>query len=226
MKLFETSKGLKKKLTEAAKDVELPNSNLYLLGLSRDTNGNSTIKYFFPNQRAFSVQVYGETLKKSQDILKGVDKLDKLKDKDLEVIEKEITDYIKKFGSSQQKSSLKTYGKLNEADDSDKISKKYQALMKKEDDAFGEWQVEINSIGISWVFLKVRKLNMEKMSIFQDYLKEEDANKKAALKTKFENLEREAAGILADSADKRAKIDKKYESIISGISAEQNRLMK
>ena len=42
-----------------AKDISLPNSNLYLTGFGLDTNGNSVVRLTFPNQRGFSIQTNG-----------------------------------------------------------------------------------------------------------------------------------------------------------------------
>lgn len=38
-----------------AKDISLPNSNLYLKGFGKDINGNAIVKLTFPNQRGFSL---------------------------------------------------------------------------------------------------------------------------------------------------------------------------
>jgi hypothetical protein len=37
-------------------DIALQNSNLYLIGFGRDTNGNTIVKLSFPNSRGFSIQ--------------------------------------------------------------------------------------------------------------------------------------------------------------------------
>jgi hypothetical protein len=40
-------------------DIALQNSNLYLIGFGRDTNGNKIVKLSFPNTRGFSIQTLG-----------------------------------------------------------------------------------------------------------------------------------------------------------------------
>jgi len=87
-------------------DIALQNSNLYLIGFGRDTNGNKIVKLSFPNTRGFSIQTLGN-LKETHRIT--TKKIDSLTVKDLKNIEKESVSYIKKFGSTAQKSKLKTY---------------------------------------------------------------------------------------------------------------------
>ena len=91
-----------------AKGGELPfeNSNLYLNGFGMDTNGNSVVKVSFPNQRAFSIQTNG-VLKETHNLYtKNVDELSNSQKK---IIEKEVVEYVKEFGSDEQKRRLKTY---------------------------------------------------------------------------------------------------------------------
>lgn len=207
MKLFETSKGLKSKLTEAQKDIKLPNSNLYLLGQDRDTNGNSTIRYFFPNQRAFSLQVNGQTLNASLKILGSYDKLDKIPPKDLETIEKEAVDYIKKFGSSQQKSSLKTYGKLKEsASESDVLKEKYDKIQKQINSEL-EWQEkELDKLSND-TQSKVRKIEFDRQSVFSDFTKNiGNPDKQELLYSKYEYLGKDIDKAYSTQHDKAQKI--------------------
>lgn len=114
MKLFEARKTIK--LLEAVKGVELPKSNIWVQGASRDTNGNKTVVFNFVNDRAFSIQVYGNSMKKSLDLIQGVKKVEDLKDSDLKIIRDEVADYIKKYGSSAQKSKMKLYEAGNNPD--------------------------------------------------------------------------------------------------------------
>lgn len=89
-------------------EVELPNSNLYLVGKGRDVNGNRVVKIKYPNSRVFSIQSLGN-LPNTHRILSGVDKASEVTDKELALIEKEVSGYIKEFGSKKQKEGLRTY---------------------------------------------------------------------------------------------------------------------
>ena len=100
-------KSKKKKLTEG--EASLPTSNLFLLGSDRDVNGNRIVKLTYPNQRAFSIQIDDGFMKNTADILRGNPKPESLGEKALEKIEKEMVQYIQKFGSARQKDQLKTY---------------------------------------------------------------------------------------------------------------------
>lgn len=96
-----------------AKNVSLPNSNLYLTGFGRDLNGNRIVKLKFPNARGFSIQTNMGVLKKTHYISKGLPKkgIEGLTDKQLREIEKECVAYIKSYGSKLQKTKLRTYSK-------------------------------------------------------------------------------------------------------------------
>lgn len=91
--------------------INLPKTNLYLEGSGYDINGNRVIKLSFPNSRGFSIQM-GSGLPKSYSILRGLkthkDMLTVDK-KDLIVISKEVSGYIKKYGSDTQKKKLKIF---------------------------------------------------------------------------------------------------------------------
>ena len=91
-----------------AKGGELPfeNSNLYLNGFGMDTNGNSVVKVSFPNQRAFSIQTNG-VLKETNNLY--TKNINDLSDAQKHTIEKEVVEYVKEFGSDEQKKRLKTY---------------------------------------------------------------------------------------------------------------------
>ena len=91
------------------KEVGFENSNLYLYGFGKDSNGNSIVKIGFPNQRAFSIQTNG-VLKFTHD--KRGYSLNELTKNDIEKIEKEVVEYVKEYGSKEQKSKLKTYSKF------------------------------------------------------------------------------------------------------------------
>ncbi len=106
------SKRVQKLLSEKANDksIELPNSNLHLLGSGIDTNGNSIIKLSFPNTKGFPIQT-NQNLPKTNNLIRGkkIKELQQLSEDELTIIEKEVVKYIKEFGSKLQKSTLKTY---------------------------------------------------------------------------------------------------------------------
>ena len=101
-------------------NVETSVSNLYLKGVGNDKNGNWRIVVGFPNDRGFSIQTNG-VLKNTNNITRKNEKLDKLSDNELKIIGKEVTDYVKKYGSSNVKNRLKIYGES-------KMSKKKKKL--------------------------------------------------------------------------------------------------
>ena len=103
----------------ANNSVELPNSNLWLIGGGIDMNGNRVVKLSFPNSRSFSIQTGNGRLFETEKLLRGDVKPDLLTDENLETIEMEIIAYIQQFGSRFQKSELKVYKPKNE-------SKKYE----------------------------------------------------------------------------------------------------
>lgn len=83
-------------------------SNLFLKGMGLDKNGNMTIKVGFPNDKATAIQTNG-TLPKTNALLQKIDKLEDLNEKELKIIGREVTDYIKSYGSKNMKSRLKVY---------------------------------------------------------------------------------------------------------------------
>ena len=91
------------KAYEYAKGGVIPfsSSNLYFNGFGKDTNGNSIVKVSFPNSRAFSIQTNGD-LPKTHSLKQQYSKIENLSEKDLKVVEKEVNDYVKEFGSDSQ----------------------------------------------------------------------------------------------------------------------------
>jgi len=87
-------------------EIELPNSNLSVVGAGHDVNGNAVVRFQFPNQRAFSVQVYGDMF---NDAYSELIRTRQLSSHNLQILEREIIDYIREFGSKQQQSSLRVY---------------------------------------------------------------------------------------------------------------------
>jgi hypothetical protein len=87
-------------------EISFDNSNLYLNGFGMDSNGNSVVKVSFPNQRAFSIQTNG-VLKETNNLY--TKNIKELTEAQIKTIEKEVVDYVKQFGSKEQKQRLKTY---------------------------------------------------------------------------------------------------------------------
>jgi hypothetical protein len=87
-------------------EISFENSNLYLYGWGKDSNGNSIVKVGFPNQRAFSIQTNG-VLNFTHD--KRGYKVNELDSNEIAKIESEVVDYVKNYGSKDQKSKLKMY---------------------------------------------------------------------------------------------------------------------
>jgi hypothetical protein len=90
--------------------IPFSTSNLYFNGFGKDSNGNSVIKVSFPNSRAFSIQTNGD-LPKTHSLKQEFSKIDNLSEKDLKIVEKEVNDYVKEFGSDSQIKKLNTYAK-------------------------------------------------------------------------------------------------------------------
>lgn len=91
------------------KEIELPGCNLYLKGFAFDSNGNKVVKLTFPNGPAFSLQTNkGEDLYvTNRQSIKG--NLSEISEADIATIAKEVSAYVKKYGSNTQKSKLKIY---------------------------------------------------------------------------------------------------------------------
>ena len=90
--------------------IPFSTSNLYLNGFRKDSNGNSVVKVSFPNSRAFSIQTNGN-LPKTHSLKQQNLKIENLSKKDLKIVEKEVNDYVKEFGSDSQIKKLNTYAK-------------------------------------------------------------------------------------------------------------------
>ena len=99
-----------KKVTAAIMAIDLPGTNLTFYGTGLDTNGNKVAKLGFPNQPKFSIQTNGN-MPKTHSMLIGYTgtPIDNLK-----IIKKEAVDYIKNYGSAQQKASLKEYSEVSD----------------------------------------------------------------------------------------------------------------
>lgn len=95
-------------LLEMTKGVNLeqPHSNLYIKGWGVDKNGNSRIVIGFPNDTGFPIQTNGN-LPKTHRIV-GVSHKG-LSDDSLDIIGREITDYVTAHGSPKVKAKLKIY---------------------------------------------------------------------------------------------------------------------
>lgn len=92
------------------KFVDLPKTNLMLLGFGMDANGNRIVKLGYPNKRGFSIQTNG-ALKNTDYISDRVPKkrIEALTQAQLKQIKDECVDYIQKYGSKLQKKTLKVY---------------------------------------------------------------------------------------------------------------------
>lgn len=90
------------------KELSFPNSNLYLVGMGKDANGNSVIKLKYPNSRAFSIQLVGTDLHalfRGKRSITGDERPSWT-----EKVEKEVIYHIRNFGSLGQKQGLRVYG--------------------------------------------------------------------------------------------------------------------
>lgn len=98
-------------------EIEFQHSNLRIVGTGIDKNGNRVVKVSFPNQRPFSIQTNGN-LPKTHSLLKDYDKKNTNFYKgEIESMEDEILDYIEKYGSENQKKSVRVYGSWLNKDD-------------------------------------------------------------------------------------------------------------
>lgn len=92
------------------KPTEQPYSNLYINGWGLNTNGNWCIYVSFPNTNAFAIQTNG-VLPETDSITSRLGKRGTLNDQQIDIIGKEITDYVKQYGSPMQKNKLRLYSK-------------------------------------------------------------------------------------------------------------------
>jgi hypothetical protein len=98
-------------------EIEFQHSNLRIVGTGIDKNGNRVVKVSFPNQRPFSIQTNGN-LPKTHSLLKDYDKKNiNFYKGEIESMEDEILDYIEKYGSENQKKSVRVYGSWLNKDD-------------------------------------------------------------------------------------------------------------
>lgn len=87
---------------------DFSSANLELIGAGMDRNGNHVAQVKFYNAKSgFSIQT-SQNLPHAHRNLRGVKNLSELSDSDLNLIEMEIVDYIRNYGSAKQKSSLRT----------------------------------------------------------------------------------------------------------------------
>lgn len=90
------------------KEIGLPNSNLYLYGFGKDTNGNSVVKLSIGANKPFSIQINSPEFYKHTYDKRGYS-LNELSENDILGIEKEVVDYIQNYGSKERKNMLKVY---------------------------------------------------------------------------------------------------------------------
>lgn len=104
-----------KKESLMRESLEIPNTNLEIVGIGHDINGNKIIKLQTPNQRSFSIQTGGGALAKTDSFIRWIknkkDLINQIEDKpeEFNLVAKEIVDYVQKYGSKQQKQHLKVY---------------------------------------------------------------------------------------------------------------------
>ena len=84
------------------------NSNLSLVDISRDSNGNKVVKVQFGDERAFSIQTLNN-LRKTHAMLAVKQDIHELSDAQLNTIEKECVKFIQEHGSQKQKERLRVY---------------------------------------------------------------------------------------------------------------------
>jgi len=90
------------------KDIDLPQSNLYLKGFGMDRNGNKVIKLTYPNGRGFSIQT-NMNLPIIHSMKLGNKDLQNLTKSELKAIESEVIDYIEGYGSKGQQDRLRKF---------------------------------------------------------------------------------------------------------------------
>ena len=92
------------------KSIGFENSNLYLNSFGIDSNGNRVVKISYPNSRAFSIQTNG-VLKETNNLF--TKNINQLSQKELNLIENEVINYINSYGSKEQKNKLRVYKKIS-----------------------------------------------------------------------------------------------------------------
>jgi hypothetical protein len=95
-------------ITAAVKEHEIPNTNLWIRGFGRDVNGNPLVYVSILDGRKSGIQLNPEnllTVNRNRD-MSIFDSDDK---KTIKQIEKEILEYVKKYGDPSIKSRLKIY---------------------------------------------------------------------------------------------------------------------
>ncbi|MCK4545412.1 hypothetical protein KAU43_07725 [candidate division WOR-3 bacterium] len=98
-----------KKASGKLKEIDLPNSNIYVKGFGTDINGNKIIKLSYPNGRGFSIQTL-QSLPSTHSMRMGSkDDLGDISESEIAIIEAEVVNHIEKFGSANQKRGLRTY---------------------------------------------------------------------------------------------------------------------
>lgn len=86
-----------------SKDINLPNTNLYLQGFGHDANGNAIIKLTFPNSRGFSIQINDGLTEIANLYTKNISKLSSA---DITAIRDKVVWYIRNYGSKTQRSKM------------------------------------------------------------------------------------------------------------------------
>jgi len=110
-------------LNEAKEEYNVPDTNIYITGFGRDTNGNTTIKVNTPNERSRSLSV--------SDVFGGKNvKNEYWKDEaDAKVFNKMLIDYIEKHVKGMRLIKHLNENLLNEAKDIESAKELHNILM-------------------------------------------------------------------------------------------------
>jgi hypothetical protein len=93
-------------------DIELPNTNLSVVGVGKDRNGNSVIRFKILDNKAFSIQTVGNRAlhQVQRKLMDGGDRHSTWDTMIQREFMQAVIGYIKSHGSPSQKKSLRTYG--------------------------------------------------------------------------------------------------------------------
>jgi hypothetical protein len=100
MKRYIKMKRYIRKFEEKKKEIQVPDTNLYIVGLGKDTNGNKVIKVNTPNERATAIQ--------TNQNLPSIHRVNSIEDIDEKGF-KELTDYINNYATGNLKKKFKEY---------------------------------------------------------------------------------------------------------------------
>lgn len=121
------------KESKLSDQIELPTCNLLLNGIGRDSNGNRFIQVEYSGDKPFTIQINDGSLKKTYEITKGINLPKNIPSDKLEIISKEIGEWVKKNASTKQKSKLKIYesNTITKSELINLIKESYQQILKE-----------------------------------------------------------------------------------------------